>query len=81
MRDIAFIKLHHGKTEHEYFVNVANISAIRKNVNGEVVIYLIGDSVPIRVDETIEEITELFQHLNQWASSLLPRKQTRKHGV
>lgn len=65
MRDIAFITLHHSKTEHEWFVNVANIAAIRKNVNGEVNIYLIGDSVPIRVDETIEEITELFQHLNQ----------------
>lgn len=65
MRDIAFIKLHHGKTETEWFVNVANIAAIRKDVNGEVIIYLIGDSVPICVDKTIEEITELFQHLYQ----------------
>ena len=65
MRDIAFITLHHSNTESEWFVNVANITAIRKEADKEVRIYLVGDSDPICVDETIEEITELFQHLYQ----------------
>ena len=65
MRDIAFITLHHSKMGTEWFVNVANIAAIRKDANGDVWINLIGDSVPICVDETIEEITELLKHLYQ----------------
>ena len=58
-----FLQLHHGKTHTEWVVNLRNITAISNDPDG-VRIYLVGDSIPIPVDESLELITNILEHLN-----------------
>ena len=56
-----FLQLHHGKTHTEWMVNLRNITAISNDSDG-VRIYLVGDSIPVAVDETVSQIKELISN-------------------
>lgn len=57
-----FLRLHHGKTHTEWVVNMNNVTAISNDADG-VRIYLVGDSIPVPVDETLEQIINTLKHL------------------
>ena len=62
MAHFPFFLFHHGKTHTEWVVNMNNVTAISNDADG-VRIYLVGDSVPVPVDETLEQITNILKHL------------------
>ena len=63
MEKTTFITLHSGRAE--WHVNVANIAAIRKSIEGQVLVYMLGITTPFYVNETIEEIKDIIKQSNQ----------------
>lgn len=57
-----FLQLTHKKSGTEWLVNLDNVTAISNDSDG-VRIYLVGDSIPVPVDETYETIMNILKHL------------------
>lgn len=61
-----FIELHTIDSKEAWYINLANISAIRHNHDKDdpgdngIWIYLTGDQIPVKVKETMDEIAELM---------------------
>lgn len=64
MRDIAFIMLHSEEGD-KWLINVNAISAITTGYKDRSSIYLVGDSNPIEVEESLESIKNMLKHINQ----------------